>query len=61
MRGAETTNDQGTLFGFDQALELIRSRPCAPDIAHAAQAFGVEDDFSVIALTRIAVTEPAPA
>ncbi len=57
----EATNDQGKLFGFDRVLELIRTNPSAAEIADAAQAFGQEDDISVIAVTRIGVTEPALA
>jgi hypothetical protein len=57
----EATNAQGKLFGFDRVLELIRSNPSAAKIANAAQAFGQKDDISVIAVTRIAVAEPALA
>jgi serine phosphatase RsbU (regulator of sigma subunit) len=57
---AEATDDQGKLFGFDRVLDLVRTQPSATAIAEAAQAFGQEDDISVISVTRIAVPEPAP-
>jgi serine phosphatase RsbU (regulator of sigma subunit) len=56
---AEATDQNGTLFGFDRALELVRTRPSAARIAEAAQTFGQEDDISVISVTRIPVAEPA--
>jgi hypothetical protein len=49
---AEATNEKKELFGFARVLELIRSQPTAAGIANAAQAFGQEDDISVIAVTR---------
>jgi Stage II sporulation protein E (SpoIIE) len=58
---AEATNKQGQLFGFDRVLELVRTQPSAAKIAEAAQAFGQDDDISVIALTRIGTAEPAMA
>ena len=58
---AEATDEQGKLFGFERVLELVRTQPSATQIAEAAQAFGQEDDISVIAVTRIAVPEPALA
>jgi serine phosphatase RsbU (regulator of sigma subunit) len=58
---AEATDKEGKLFGFDRVLELIRTEPTAAKIADVAQAFGQEDDISVIAVTRIAVAEPALA
>jgi serine phosphatase RsbU (regulator of sigma subunit) len=56
---AEATNDDGKLFGFDRVLELIRTRPSATEIAETAQAFGQEDDISVISVTKMSVPEPA--
>lgn len=56
---AEATDQNGKLFGFDRALELVRTRPSAARIAEVAQAFGQEDDISVISVTRTAVAEPA--
>ena len=55
----EAMNEQGQLFGFESVLELIRTRPSAAQIAETAQAFGQEDDISVISVTRVRVAEPA--
>jgi serine phosphatase RsbU (regulator of sigma subunit) len=57
----EAADEQGRLFGFDRLLELIRTQPSAASIAQAAQAFGQEDDISVISVTRVPVAEPALA
>jgi hypothetical protein len=51
---AEATNKEGKLFGFERALELVRTEPTAAKIAQTAQAFGQEDDITVITVTRIA-------
>ena len=56
---AEATNERKELFGFDRVLELMRSRPSAATVADTAQAFGQEDDISVISVTRDAAREPA--
>ena len=45
----------GQLFGFDRVHELLRTATTAAEIARAAQAFGQEDDISVISVTRTAV------
>ena len=58
---AEATNVKGELFGFERVLELVRWRPSATQIAEAAQAFGQEDDISVISVTRVPVAAPAIA
>lgn len=52
-----TSKDEG-LFGFERVLELVRTRSSATKIADAAQAFGQEDDISVISVFRGAVAEP---
>lgn len=52
---AEATNAEGHLFGFDRVQELLRTTNSAVEIAHAAQAFGQQDDISVISVTRTAV------
>jgi hypothetical protein len=41
--------------------ELLRTARSAADVAEAAQAFGQEDDISVVSVTRIHVAEPALA
>jgi hypothetical protein len=53
----EATNTEGKLFGFDRVLELVRTQPSAAKVAEAAQAFGQEDDISVISVTRVPVAE----
>ena len=51
----EAMDANGELFGFDRVLELVASGPPAASVADAAQAFGQDDDISVIAVTRLAV------
>ena len=55
---AEATDVNGELFGFERVHELLRTARSAAGIAGAAQAFGQEDDISVISVTR-ALPEPA--
>jgi hypothetical protein len=52
---AEATDPEGRLFGFDRVQELLRSTTSAAEIANAAQAFGQQDDISVISVTRTGV------
>ena len=52
---AEATNADGHLFGFDRVQELLHTTTSATEIANAAQAFGQQDDISVISVTRTAV------
>lgn len=54
---AEATDANGNLFGFDRVQALIAEASSATQIANAAQAFGQEDDISVISVTRAAVPE----
>jgi serine phosphatase RsbU (regulator of sigma subunit) len=58
---AEATDANGRLFGFERVNELLRTAPTIAEIAGAAQAFGQEDDISVISVTRTAVAEFAAA
>jgi putative nucleotidyltransferase with HDIG domain len=58
---AEATNAEGQLFGFERAHQLLQTASTATEVANAAQNFGQEDDISVIAVTRAAVSEPAMA
>jgi serine phosphatase RsbU (regulator of sigma subunit) len=44
----EARNEQGELFGFERTAGL--SKQPAEEIAHAAQAFGQEDDITVLTL-----------
>jgi serine phosphatase RsbU (regulator of sigma subunit) len=46
----EAGDRSGTLFGFERAAAL--SRQTAEAIAHAAQAFGQDDDITVVTLVR---------
>ncbi|HEV2577998.1 MAG TPA: SpoIIE family protein phosphatase [Acidobacteriaceae bacterium] len=55
---AEATNGKGELFGFDRLQNLISSSSNAVEVATAAQAFGQEDDISVILITRTPVLTP---
>jgi len=55
----EAQSPTGELFGFDRTL-AISNQPAAV-IASAAQAFGQQDDISVIAITRQPEPEPAIA
>jgi len=52
---AEATNRDGQLFGFERVYQLLRTAKSATEVASAAQAFGQEDDISVISITRTAV------
>jgi serine phosphatase RsbU (regulator of sigma subunit) len=58
---AEATDADGRLFGFERVHQLLRSATTAAGIAAAAQAFGQEDDISVISVTRAVAPEPALA
>ena len=58
---AEATDAYGHLFGFERVRELLRTATTAAGVADAAQAFGQEDDISVISVTRTLVFESALA
>jgi hypothetical protein len=58
---AEATDANGRLFGFERVNELLRTAKTIAEIAGAAQAFGQEDDISVISVTRTAAAVPAAA
>jgi serine phosphatase RsbU (regulator of sigma subunit) len=51
---AEAMDTEGNLFGFDRVQELLRTATSAAEIPNAAQAFGQEDDISVVSVTRTA-------
>ena len=51
---AEAMNADGQLFGFARVQELVQDGKSADEIAHVVQAFGQEDDISIITLTRVA-------
>src|SRR5208337_5411724 len=46
----EAQNSHGELFGFDQIAHLLRSGAGGAALADAAQAFGQEDDITVLTL-----------
>jgi phosphoserine phosphatase RsbU/P len=48
----EATSAKGELFGFERVNELLHSAKSAAEVAAAAQAFGQEDDISVISVTH---------
>ena len=58
---AEAMDANGQIFGFERVHELLRTATSAADVAGSAQAFGQEDDISVISVTRTAVLESAAA
>jgi hypothetical protein len=58
---AEATDANGQLYGFERVHELLRAPRSAADVADAAQAFGQEDDISVISVTRTTVLGPVAA
>ena len=47
----EARNAEGELFGFGRIAELLAMTLDAQQIADAAQAFGQEDDITVLTLT----------
>jgi hypothetical protein len=49
---AEAQNEHGKLFGFDRIRNLLQKPVTAAQIADAAQAFGQQDDISVLSITR---------
>jgi serine phosphatase RsbU (regulator of sigma subunit) len=51
---AEAMNADGKLFGFARVQELVQEGKSADEIANTIQAFGQEDDISIITLTRAA-------
>jgi serine phosphatase RsbU (regulator of sigma subunit) len=52
---AEAQDAAGHLFGFDRIDALLSHRATASAVASAAQAFGQEDDITVLTITRMAV------
>lgn len=55
----EARNARGEIFSFDRLAALAADRPSAEQALKAAQAFGQEDDITVLTLTRLAVGEEA--
>jgi serine phosphatase RsbU (regulator of sigma subunit) len=54
----EARNARGELFGFDCTAAI--SAQSAESIARAAQAFGQEDDITVLTVTRVPAADPVP-
>jgi serine phosphatase RsbU (regulator of sigma subunit) len=55
----EATNARGELYGFERTQAI--STESAEKVARAAQAFGQEDDITVLSVTRIVGLNPVPA
>jgi sigma-B regulation protein RsbU (phosphoserine phosphatase) len=55
----EARNQNGELFGFERTRAV--STASAEEVAHAAQAFGQEDDITVLTVIRTADLNPAMA
>jgi len=51
----EATNEDGELYGFERVSALLADRPDAASIAATAQAFGQEDDITVLTITKLLV------
>ncbi|HEX3986694.1 MAG TPA: PP2C family protein-serine/threonine phosphatase [Acidobacteriaceae bacterium] len=58
---AEAQNPQGELFGFARVQQLVQSGQTAADLADTIQAFGQEDDISIVTVTRLTVPDAVPA
>jgi serine phosphatase RsbU (regulator of sigma subunit) len=52
---AEAQDSSGVLFGFDRIAEMLSTGMAARALATAAQAFGQEDDITVLTIARMAV------
>lgn len=49
----EAQNERGDLFGFDGMRGLLSKQVSTAEIAGAAQAFGQQDDISVLSIVRV--------
>lgn len=49
----EAQNERGDLFGFDGMRALLSKQVSTAEIAGAAQAFGQQDDISVLSIVRV--------
>jgi len=49
---AEAQDAAGRLFGFERVGEMLRKGVAAAALANAAQAFGQEDDITVLTVAR---------
>jgi serine phosphatase RsbU (regulator of sigma subunit) len=57
---AEAQNAQGQLFGFQRIADLLHAGADGPALASAAQAFGQQDDITVLSLTLTPAFAPSP-
>lgn len=57
----EATNADGELYGFERVTALLADRPDAESIAKTAQAFGQEDDITVLTITRLPIHDAVEA
>ncbi|MFP5250334.1 MAG: PP2C family protein-serine/threonine phosphatase, partial [Acidobacteriota bacterium] len=55
---AEARNRQNELFGFERVADLAIENRNSVEIAAAAQAFGQEDDITVLRIERLRVAVP---
>jgi serine phosphatase RsbU (regulator of sigma subunit) len=55
----EARNASGELFGFERTREI--STESAEKVAQVAQAFGQDDDITVLTITRATGLQPVPA
>jgi hypothetical protein len=53
----EARNAAGELFGFERIAELLATSPDGPRIASVAQAFGQDDDITVLTIAFTAVSD----
>lgn len=49
----EAQNERGELFGFDRLRTLLSKQVSTAEIADTAQAFGQQDDISVLSIARV--------
>ncbi len=54
----EAQNENKELFGFERTSDLLRREASAADVASAAQAFGQQDDITVLSIRRVSVAVP---
>jgi sulfur transfer complex TusBCD TusB component (DsrH family) len=57
----EAMDEEGRLYGFERVHQLLQSPVSAAQVAYSAQAFGQQDDITVISVTCTGVAEPALA
>jgi len=58
---AEAQDAQGQQFGFDRIARMAQQTVSAAEIASAAQAFGQQDDITVLRIVRDRANAPTVA